>query len=92
MIPALLLAVALGASAAAAFAATPGPGFDCTRATGEAQALICADAQLATLDRETARLYALASRSEHLDTKRRRQAQGLPDRLDKGSQRLLESR
>lgn len=71
MIPALLIAMALGASAPAAFAATPGPGFDCTRAKGQAQELVCADAQLATLDREISRLYALASRSPQLDTKQR---------------------
>jgi len=71
MIPALLIAMALGASAPAAFAGPPGPGFDCTRAAGEAQALICADAQLATLDREISRLYVLASHSPQLDTKQR---------------------
>ena len=71
MIPVLLIAAALGASAPAAFAATLGPGFDCTRATGEAQALVCADAQLATLDREISRLYTLASHSPQLDTKQR---------------------
>jgi len=71
MIPALLVAVALGASAPAAFAATPDPGFDCTRATGEAQALVCADEQLAMLDGETSRLYALASHSPQLNTKQR---------------------
>jgi uncharacterized protein len=47
------------------------PSFDCKRAAGKAQLLVCADAQLAALDRETARLYALASKSPQLDTKQR---------------------
>ena len=36
------------------------PSFDCARAEGEVQTLICADETLAALDREIARLYALA--------------------------------
>jgi uncharacterized protein len=68
MIAALFIAMAVGGSAPAA---TPNPGFDCTRATGQAEELVCTDAQLSMLDRETSRLYALASHSAQLDTKRR---------------------
>ena len=37
-----------------------GPSFDCGKAESTAEKLVCSDAQLAALDRETARLYALA--------------------------------
>jgi len=47
------------------------PSFNCSRATGQAQELVCTDAQLATLDRELARLYTLAARSPQLKTKQR---------------------
>lgn len=63
------LAVAAALLPAATAAATPS--FDCSRARGKAQQLVCTDAQLATLDRETARLYALASKSPQLDTRQR---------------------
>ena len=36
------------------------PSFDCARADGQAQELICSDTELAAMDRELARLYALA--------------------------------
>ena len=66
------LTAALLALSAAAFATTPGttpaakptvasPSFSCAKATGQAQQLVCKDAELAQLDRELARLYALAS-------------------------------
>ncbi len=37
------------------------PSFDCDKAEKNAEKLICADAELAALDREVARVYALAS-------------------------------
>lgn len=37
-----------------------GPSFDCAKASGRAQALVCEDPRLAQLDRELARLFALA--------------------------------
>jgi uncharacterized protein len=37
-----------------------GPSFDCAKATGSAEALVCADAALAALDRRVAALYAEA--------------------------------
>jgi uncharacterized protein len=64
-----------GSTVSTVIAATPpaatGPGFDCSRAKGQAQELVCADKQLATLDRELARLYTLAARSPQLSTKQR---------------------
>jgi uncharacterized protein len=41
-------------------AASPGPSFDCARARSVPEKLICADAELARLDRELGRLYARA--------------------------------
>ena len=43
-----------------AAAAAPGPSFDCARAQGSVEQAICAEADLAALDREEARLYRLA--------------------------------
>jgi uncharacterized protein len=36
------------------------PSFDCGKVSSEAETMVCADAQLAALDRETARLFRLA--------------------------------
>jgi uncharacterized protein len=55
----------------AAYTAPAKPSFNCARATGQAQELVCADAQLAVLDRELARLYTLAANSSQLNTKQR---------------------
>ena len=44
----------------AAAAPPAGPSFDCDKAESSAEKLVCSDAQLTGLDRETARLYALA--------------------------------
>jgi len=41
-------------------AATSSPSFDCSKTNGESEQLVCNDKQLATLDRELARLYTLA--------------------------------
>jgi len=38
-------------------AATQSPSFDCTKATSEAEKLVCVDARLAALDRQLAALY-----------------------------------
>jgi uncharacterized protein len=38
-----------------------GPSFDCTRAQGQAQQLICSDAELAAIDREVDRLQRLSA-------------------------------
>ncbi|THD37196.1 MAG: hypothetical protein E7773_03930 [Sphingomonas sp.] len=43
-----------------AMAAASGPSFDCARARTKIERAICADAELALLDREEARLYRLA--------------------------------
>ncbi len=63
-----VITAALLAVAHASFATTPaakpaatGPSFNCAKASGQAQQLVCKDAELAQLDREIARLYALAS-------------------------------
>lgn len=42
------------------------PSFDCARADGQAQELVCSDPQLATMDRELARLYNLAEADPQL--------------------------
>lgn len=42
------------------------PSFDCARADGQAQELVCNDANLAAMDRELARVYALASKDSGL--------------------------
>lgn len=51
----LLLAGLLAASAQSS-----GPSFDCAKADGAVEALICRDRQLGELDRETMRLFGLA--------------------------------
>jgi uncharacterized protein len=51
----LLLLAAYAASAPAA-----APSFDCAKVTSQAEKLVCADTELAQLDREVARLYGLA--------------------------------
>jgi uncharacterized protein len=57
--PRAILALAAALTAASA-AAQGGPSFDCARADGSAQALVCADAALAALDRRLADRYAAA--------------------------------
>ena len=55
-----LMALALALAAApAAWAA--GPSFSCAKPAGQAERLVCEDAELTQLDREVARLYGLAS-------------------------------
>jgi uncharacterized protein len=43
------------------------PAFDCAKADGSVEELICQDSQLAALDREIARLYGLAAKGPHMD-------------------------
>lgn len=50
-----------------------GPSFDCAKAQSSAEKMVCADASLAALDRETARLYGLARGSKHMDEARRKE-------------------
>jgi uncharacterized protein len=47
------------------------PSFDCAAAGSDAETAICADAGLAALDRELARLYGLALADADLDAERR---------------------
>lgn len=63
------------------------PSFDCAKAAGAAETLICKDAALAALDNELATLYpkALANLSRTAQN-----GKGHAARLDQGSQRLLE--
>ena len=68
LIRSTLITTALLALAPASFATTPvaapavaGPSFNCAKASGQAQQLVCRDPELARLDREIARLYGLAS-------------------------------
>jgi uncharacterized protein len=62
---------------AGAAAAETGPSSDCAAAQGEVETLICGNAELAELDRETARLYALALDGPHM-TEARRDAELVP--------------
>jgi len=57
-----LVFAALTAAITPAFgpAQNPGPSFDCARATGQVEQLICKDADLAALDRRMAEVYASA--------------------------------
>ena len=59
--------------AVASAAAPVVPSFDCAKAEGRAQTLVCDDPVLATLDNELARLFALASSDKSLDAARRRE-------------------
>lgn len=47
--------------------ADQGPSFDCQAAESDAEALVCEDPDLAAIDRELARLYALAEAAESGD-------------------------
>lgn len=53
---------ALGCSILTAAAAAEGPAYDCAKASGSVESLICSDAELAALDREMASVYAAALR------------------------------
>jgi uncharacterized protein len=63
----LLAVFSLGLWTSAGYGASPPtavpgkPSFDCAKAASGAEKLVCGDAQLTTLDRETAQLYRLAS-------------------------------
>lgn len=59
-IPIFLIILALGCLTERVWAA--GPSFDCTKADGTIEELICKDEQLAELDRKLAEVYAAASR------------------------------
>lgn len=65
-----------GAEAPQAAADLPpgaGPSFDCDRAEGQAQQLVCNNRQLAAMDRELDRLFRLAQGDGSLDGKARQQ-------------------
>ena len=51
-----------------AYAATPS--FDCTKAESSVESLVCADEELAKLDREIAQLFVLARRGPHMTPER----------------------
>lgn len=51
----------------AASSNSAGPSFDCARAQGQAQQLICSNADLAAIDREAERLFRLASGDPEVD-------------------------
>jgi uncharacterized protein len=63
---ALVLASPVHAAQAAQAAATPS--FDCKKADGQVEQMVCKDATLARLDRETTRLYGLALDARSLPT------------------------
>jgi uncharacterized protein len=58
---------------AAASAAAIRPSFDCRKADRDTTKLVCRDSQLAALDREMARLYALALNGPHMNAARKRE-------------------
>jgi uncharacterized protein len=59
--PSLGCAITAGiAASAAAVALVSGPSYDCTRAQGQVQELICTNESLAALDRTLADVYAIA--------------------------------
>lgn len=66
----ILAMIALGCSAPRADAR---PSFNCKKAKASAEQLICRDAQLARLDRETQRLYLLARDGAKLTRARRKE-------------------
>jgi len=53
------------ASATPAQTVVANPSFDCAKAEGEAQKLVCSDVDLAAMDRELGRLYDLALTGPH---------------------------
>lgn len=61
----------------ACVAATPGhatsPSFDCARADSAATELVCRDGELAALDLEVGRLFALAKGGPHMTAERRKE-------------------
>lgn len=61
-----LTLLTLAALLLAAPAAAAEPSFDCVKAASSAEKLVCADTQLAALDREMARLYTLAHDGPHM--------------------------
>ena len=63
----LVLPVAVASPARAAPTAAT-PSFDCKKAEGQIEQLVCKDATLARLDRETTRLYGLALDARSLPT------------------------
>lgn len=67
------IALVLVLVCAAAARAEEGPSFDCAAAESTAETLVCGGPELAQLDRETARLYALAIDGPHMNPERRRE-------------------
>jgi uncharacterized protein len=57
--------------AAGTAAVAEGPSFDCGKAESSAEKLVCGDGELGQLDREAARLYALALDGPHMTPDRR---------------------
>ena len=68
--PRLGLGLCLGLMLLAVPASAAEPSFDCAKAEHEVETLICADERLAALDREVARLYALARTGPNMDEER----------------------
>ena len=58
------------AASAAPAAAGAGPTFDCTKADGEIEELVCATPEFGAMDRELARLFALAEKGVSNDAAR----------------------
>ncbi|QID17684.1 DUF1311 domain-containing protein [Nitrogeniibacter mangrovi] len=63
--------MALGAIVAQVPARAAGPAFDCTKVDRDAPRRVCADPDLAALDRELNRVYRLALRGSSLSSERR---------------------
>ncbi len=67
-LPLAALAIALLALPVYSVAATPS--FDCAKAGSSAEKAVCGSEDLAALDRETARLYRLATKGPHMTAER----------------------
>lgn len=52
------------------------PSFDCAKADGDTQKLICTTPELAAMDRELMRLYDLALTGPHVNAQRKKELQG----------------
>jgi uncharacterized protein len=61
MLPRITASLLLGAAGAATAAGASGPTFDCAKASGEVEKLICSDAALAARDRQLATVYQAAT-------------------------------
>lgn len=63
LLPTTIVLLSFAASPAWADAGQKGPTFDCAKASGQVETLICKDEELAALDRRMAQIYAAAMKA-----------------------------